>query len=262
MIPVALTMAGSDPSGGAGIQADLKTFHQQGVYGEAVITLLTVQNSRGVKSVRLVEPKYVLAQLNAVLKDIPPRAAKMGALGSAEMVCVLARAAGSFRFPLIVDPVMLSKNNFPFLKKEALPSLKKKLLPVAVLVTPNLLEAEALSGEKVNDLKSMERAARIILRSGAKSVLIKGGHLKGDAIDLFCDRRGVEIFRARRIRTTNTHGTGCTFSAVITAEMAQGRPLVEAIWTAKKFISRALEKSLNLGKGRGPVNHFVSIGRV
>jgi hydroxymethylpyrimidine/phosphomethylpyrimidine kinase len=256
VIPTALTIAGSDPSGGAGIQADLKTFHQHKVYGMAVITLLTAQNTRGVQAVYPMDPAQVVRQLEAVLSDIMPKAAKTGALGNERIIRAVARRAKRFRFPLVVDPVMVSKHGVSLLKKNAVRTFVKELLPHAALVTPNLCEAEALSGIKVRDLESMEKAARIISGLGPRAVLIKGGHLKGKATDLFYQNGRVHLFTASRIKTRHTHGTGCTYSAAITAGLAKGKSLLSAVVSAKKFITRAIRTSPGLGHGMGPVNHF------
>ena len=257
MIPTALTIAGSDPSGGAGIQADLKTFHQHKVYGMAVVTLLTVQNTRGVQAVYRMKPSQVIRQIEAVLPDIPPQAAKTGALGDAAIIRAVARCACHFHFPLVIDPVMISKHGAPLLEKKAIRVFIKELLPYAVLVTPNLCEAEVLSGVKVRDLESMEKAACRIAGFGPGAVLVKGGHLKGEAVDLFYQEGKIRLLTASRIKTRHTHGTGCTYSAAITAGLARGKSLFEAVTSAKKFITGAILTAPGLGKGMGPVNHFV-----
>lgn len=256
MIPTALTLAGSDPSGGAGIQADLKTFHQHKVYGMAVITLLTAQNTRGVQAVYVMKPAQVIRQLEAVLEDIPPQAAKTGALGDEKILRAVARIAGKFRFPLVVDPVMVSKHGAPLLCPSAVRVFVEELLPCAALVTPNLYEAQVLSGIKVRDLESMEKAARIIAGFGPRAVLVKGGHLHGEATDLFYQAGRVRLLKASRVRTKHTHGTGCTYSAAITAGLAKGQNLFPAIAAAKKFMTQAIRTSPGLGHGVGPVNHF------
>ena len=256
MIPIALSIAGSDPSGGAGIQADLKTFHQRKVYGMAVITLLTAQNTRGVQAVYVMKPAQVIRQLEAVLTDLLPQAAKTGALGDEKVLRAVAGAVKRFRFPLVLDPVMVSKHGVLLLKRSAVRVFIKELLPCAALVTPNLYEAEVLSGIKVRDPESMEKAARIIAGFGPQAVLVKGGHLQGKAMDLLWRKGRIHIFKALRIRTRHTHGTGCTYSAAITAELAKGKDLFSAITIAKKFITRAIRTSPGLGKGMGPVNHF------
>ena len=250
MPPVAMTIAGSDPSGGAGIQADLKTFHQFGAYGEAVITLITVQNSLRVSRVEPLPVDLVMEQLEAVLEDIPPGAAKTGALGTAELVCAIARVAPRFSFPLVVDPVMISKHGHPLLPEPAVAVLRDRLLPHAALVTPNLPEAEALTGTQ-----DPEGAARRLCEMGARAVLIKGGHRSGDADDLFFDGSHCHVFPAPRVDTRHTHGTGCTYSAAITAGLAQGDSLMEAIERAKRFIAEAIRTAPGLGGGSGPVNH-------
>lgn len=256
MIPVALTIAGSDPSGGAGIQGDLKTFHQHGVYGMAAITLLTVQNTRGVRNVYVMKPAQVARQIEAAVEDIPPGAVKTGALGNERVIRAVARAAVQFKCPLVVDPVMVSKHGAPLLRKNAVRVFIQKLLPHAALVTPNLCEAGVLSGIRVRDIESMERAARIIAGSGAGAVLVKGGHLKGEALDLFYQAGRFRVLRASRVRTRHTHGTGCTYSAAITAELARGEDLWTAVTKAKRFITRAIRTAPGLGCGTGPVNHF------
>ena len=259
MPPVALTIAGSDPSGGAGLQADLKTFHQFGVYGEAVVTLITVQNTVRVSRVEVMPPDLVIEQLEAVLEDIPPAAAKTGALGSAEVVEAVARAAEFFRFPLVVDPVMVSKHGLPLLPDSAARAVRQYLLPRAALVTPNLPEAEALAGIPIHNIEDMRAAAGRIRDMGARAVLIKGGHLETDATDLLWDGAGWREFPAPRIPTRHTHGTGCTYSAAITASLAQGLPLVDAVARAKLFIHAAIQTNPGLGQGSGPVNHHAEV---
>lgn len=256
MLPVALTIAGSDPSGGAGIQADLKTFHRFGVYGEAVITLLTVQNSQRVERVEYVGVELVLAQLRAVLEDIPPQAAKIGALGTAELVLALAGEAAEFSFPLVIDPVMISKHGTPLLQQDARDAMREKLIPRAFLFTPNLHEAEALTGLRVSSLDEMRVAARRLRELGASAVLVKGGHLPGRPVDLLLAGGSELEIPGERVDTPHTHGTGCTYSAAITAELAKGSGVVEAVQCAKAFISRAILSNPGLGHGSGPVNHF------
>jgi hydroxymethylpyrimidine/phosphomethylpyrimidine kinase len=254
-VRVALTIAGSDPSGGAGIQADLKTFHQFGVYGEAVITLLTVQNTRRVDRVEFVPCELVLEQLNAVLEDIPPDAAKSGALGSAEMVRALARAAAAFRFPLVVDPILMSKHGQPLAAGESVDAIRDELLQRAALVTPNVPEAEALSGISIRGPEELRRAAERIREQGARAVLIKGGHREGPATDVLLDGAGWREFPAPRLEARHTHGTGCTYSAAITAGLATGFELADAIARAKRFIHEAIRTAPGLGHGCGPLNH-------
>ncbi len=254
MISVSLTIAGSDPSGGAGIQADLKTFHQYGTYGMSVITLLTVQNTKEVELVEVQSPDFVLRQLKAVLSDISPNAAKTGALGNSEVVDAISMRADKFEFPLVVDPVMISKHGSPLLDNEAVSVLRKQLLPYAYLVTPNVPEAQVLSERVVTDYASMEKAAISISKLGPKNVLIKGGHLEGESGDLlYADKQSYRL-PAQRIDTPHTHGTGCVFSAAITALLAQNQNLLSAARIAKEYISEAIRTAPGLGHGQGPVN--------
>lgn len=259
MHPVALTIAGSDPSGGAGIQADLKTFHQFGVYGEAVITLLTVQNTCAVRKVECVRPELVIQQLEAVLEDVPPGAAKTGALGNAEIIGAVAEAAGRFEFPLVVDPVMLSKHGTPLLPPDAVTVLVSTLLPRAALVTPNLDEARALTGIEIRTRADMREAGRRLCGMGAGAALVKGGHLAGEAVDVLVMPGASYEFPSARVDTRHTHGTGCTYSAAIAAELARGAGLEAAVASAKSFISEAIRTNPGLGKGSGPVNHFAPV---
>jgi hydroxymethylpyrimidine/phosphomethylpyrimidine kinase len=251
MIPIALTIAGSDPSGGAGIQADLKTFHQLHVYGTAAITLITVQNTTRVSRVEMLDPALVAGQIDAVLEDLPPQAAKTGALGTAAIIEAVAGC--SIQCPLVVDPVMISKHGAPLMDSTARDALRRLLMPKAALVTPNLHEAAELAGMPVEDLDQMKEAA---IRIG-RSVLIKGGHLDGDAVDLLYHDGVFTEMRADRIDTRHTHGTGCTYSAAITAFLARGFQMVEAVTHAKRFIDEAIRTNPGLGAGSGPVNHWV-----
>ena len=256
MIPVALTIAGSDPSGGAGLQADLKTFHRFGVYGEAIPTLITVQNSLRLTRVEHLAADLVEAQIQAVLEDMPPNAAKTGALGSRSVVEAVASRARGFSFPLVVDPV-LSGTLGGLLGEGAFDALIAHLLPRAFLLTPNLREASAITGLAVQDRDSMLAAGKKILALGAKNVLVKGGHLAGNALDLLVTGAGaIHEFNTERIETPHTHGSGCTYSAAITAELAKGVPLADAILSAKRFVTEAIASNPGLGSGHGPLNHF------
>ncbi len=254
----ALTIAGSDSSGGAGIQADLKTFHQFGVYGASALTLITAQNTLGVRALHLLPPELVATQIAAVAEDLDVHAAKTGALGSAELIEVVANMVAQHRIPnLVVDPVMISKHGDRLLAEEAVEALKGLLFPRATLVTPNMHEAGALLGEPVQTEEKMRDAARALCDNGAAAVLVKGGHLSGhEAVDLLYD--GAEFIRlsAPRIDTTHTHGTGCTYAAAITALLARGETLVEAARRAKDFMTRAIRSAPGLGHGYGPVNHW------
>ena len=262
MISVALTIAGSDPSGGAGIQADLKTFHQFGVYGEAAITLLTVQNTTGVSRVECMPAQLVIDQVRAVLEDIPPRAAKTGALGNAEIVEALAEMAAGFEFPLVVDPVMISKHGASLISPDAREAIRARLLPRAFLVTPNLEEAAALTGIEVNDVGSMREAAARLCDAGARAALVKGGHLDGSATDVLFAQGEYHEFTAPRLKTRHTHGTGCTYSAAIVAELARGTELKLAVARAKAFVTEAIRTAPGLGQGTGPLNHHAKPGTV
>jgi hydroxymethylpyrimidine/phosphomethylpyrimidine kinase len=256
MIPIALTIAGSDPSGGAGIQADLKTFHQLHVYGTAAITLITVQNTTRVSRVEMLDPALVSGQIDAVLEDLPPQAAKTGALGTAAIIEAV--AACSIECPVVVDPIMISKHGAPLMDSDARDALRRLLLPKAALITPNLHEAAELAGMPVEDLDQMKEAA---IRIG-RSVLIKGGHLAdlhvdADAVDLLYHNGVFTELRAARIDTRHTHGTGCTYSAAITAWLAHGFQMVEAVTRAKRFVDEAIRTNPGIGAGSGPVNHWV-----
>jgi len=259
MKPVALTIAGSDPSGGAGLQADLKTFHQFGVYGEAVVTLLTVQNTRRVDRVECLAPELILEQLRAVLEDIPPQAAKTGALGNRAIVEAVAAAAAEFQFSLVVDPVMISKHGAALISADA---PVHQLIRHATLVTPNLAEAAALSGVEIRDLAGMKEAALRLRDRGARAVLVKGGHLEGAATDLLLDGDQFHELHAPRIDTPHTHGTGCTYSAAITACLALGMPLLDAVQRSKAYIHAAIATAPGLGHGSGPVNHHAGSGTI
>ena len=264
MTAVALTIAGSDPSGGAGIQADLKTFHQFGAYGEAVITLVTVQNTQRVSRVEIMPADLVAEQMRAVLEDIPPKAAKTGALGSEEIVEVVAELAQSFSFPLVVDPVMISKQGARLMSHKAEEALKKKLLPYAALVTPNIPEAEVLAGMKIRTEEEMSAAGDRILEFGCKAVLVKGGHLPGEPVDVLrwpgahTADNGGSRYSGSRVSTRHTHGTGCTYSAAITAALALGNTLPEAILCSRRYVQNAIETAPRLGNGHGPINHFAA----
>ncbi len=260
MTPVALTIAGSDPSGGAGLQADLKTFQQHGVYGMSVVTLLTVQNTRAVSAVQVLDPAFVRAQLDAVLADIPPAAAKTGALGSGAVIEVVAERAANFTFPLVVDPVMVSKHGHALLDPAAADVLRRRLLPRAFLVTPNMPEAAALAEMEVADVPAMETAARRIALCGARHVLVKGGRLPGQAVDVLFSDGELHRCAAPRTDTPHVHGTGCVFAAAVTARLARGVPLTAAVQGAKVFVAAAIRTAPGLGGGCGPVNLFAPAG--
>lgn len=252
-----MTIAGSDPSGGAGLQADLKTFQQHAVYGASVVTLLTVQNTVGVDDVQVLEPAFVRAQLGAVLSDIPPHAAKVGALGNASVVNEVAHAAASFSFPLVVDPVMISKHGAPLLQEDGVRAMHH-LVRHCALVTPNVPEAEVLIGQPVRTLADASGAAKALADKFETAVLLKGGHLSGDeAIDILVCDGSVTEHAAPRIPTTQTHGTGCTYSAAITARLAEGHGLIESVKLAKTWLTEAIRRAPGLGAGVGPLDHTV-----
>jgi hydroxymethylpyrimidine/phosphomethylpyrimidine kinase len=257
-VRIALTIAGSDSGGGAGVQADLKVFTRFGVYGASALTLITAQNTLGVQELYLLPPALVYAQIQSVAEDLPPHAAKTGALGSGEIVEAVAEAVRRFGLgPLVVDPVMVAKGGDPLLAPEAVAALREKLFPLAALITPNRLEAEALLGAPIRTLEEAREAAKALLALGPKAVLLKGGHLEGEeAVDLLATPEGLQAFQAPRVPTRNTHGTGCTLSAAITAHLALGRPLAEAVAEAKAYLTRALLSAPPLGRGHGPLNHL------
>jgi len=256
MLTKALTIAGSDSGGGAGIQADLKTFTAFGVYGSSVITALTAQNTIGVAAVHSVPPEFVRAQLVAVLSDIGADAAKTGMLCSAATICEVARAVRDFGIDkLVVDPVMLAQSGATLIEAEAIAALNAELVPLALVLTPNVPEAERLTETRIATASDQRIAARALVERGARAVLVKGGHLEGDdAVDVFYDGRIFHELRAARIETRHTHGTGCQLSAAITAQLARGRPLAEAVARAKRFISVAIAGGLDVGQGAGPAN--------
>ncbi|HLK51655.1 MAG TPA: bifunctional hydroxymethylpyrimidine kinase/phosphomethylpyrimidine kinase [Bryobacteraceae bacterium] len=255
MSSVALTIAGSDPSGGAGIQADLKTFHQFGVYGEAVVTLLTVQNTVRTDRVEVMPPELVFEQIRAVLDDIPPAALKTGSLGSAEVVHAVARALEGYLAPLVIDPVLINKHGVALASESAWTALESELLPHAALLTPNVPEAEALTGIRIQTPEDMRKAALRLREMGARDVLIKGGHLAGPPTDVLLVADSWHEFRAPRLETRHTHGTGCAYSAAITACLARGMRLRDAVARAKQYINEAIRTAPGLGHGSGPVNH-------
>ncbi len=256
---IALTIAGSDSGGGAGIQADLKTFHQFGVFGTSVIVALTAQNTRGVRAVETVSEAMVSAQLDALAEDLPPAALKTGMLAEASLVRLVGKAIRDHGWaPLVVDPVMVSTSGDRLLTPEAEDVVRESLLPLAALVTPNLDEAAILTGRAVHDEASMLEAGETLLRFGAGAALVKGGHLAGDEItDLLVTPSGSQAYRRPRIETGSTHGTGCTLSAAITAGLALGRGLDQAVEDALDFVHRAIAAAPGLGAGHGPLNHTV-----
>lgn len=262
MIPV-LTVAGSDSSGGAGIQADLKTFGALGTYGMSCICALTAQNTKGVTMVVNTPVDMVRAQLEAVFDDIPPKAVKTGMLSSAPIVEVVADFFFSHKVPLVVDPVMVATSGAVLLEKEAIQSYKEKLIPLSTLITPNIPEAEVLSGLSIQNEEDMKKAALALMDLGPRAVLVKGGHSVEDARDILYDGKEFHVFSGKRISTKNTHGTGCTLSSAIAAGLAKGLSLEGAVGEAKKYMEGAIAKAAvdSVGHGHGPVHHFWFYGK-
>jgi hydroxymethylpyrimidine kinase/phosphomethylpyrimidine kinase len=260
-IKKALTIAGSDSGGGAGIQADLKTFSALGVYGMTVITAVTAQNTVRVDGVEGIPARFVGLQFESVLTDLGVDGAKTGMLFNSAIVFTVAEKLRENRIPyLVVDPVMVAKGGSSLLEKEAVHAVKNNLIPLATLVTPNIPEAELLAGMSIESIPAMEDAAYRIADLGCEAVLLKGGHLPGDALDILVFEGHCHRFSSPRIDTPNTHGTGCTYSAAILSFLIQGIPLVRSVLLAKQYVTAAIEKAFPLGKGHGPLNHFVSPG--
>ena len=256
-VPVAMSIAGSDSGGGAGVQADMKTFSALGVYGASTLTAITAQNTVAVTAVHELPVELIAAQIDAVVTDIGVDAVKTGMLSSSAIVETVARELERHGIEnLVVDPVMVAKSGDPLLRDEAVESVRTRLLPLAALVTPNVPEAETLTGLKIESDDDVREAARRIVAMGARTVVVKGGHRDGPATDLFFD--GVEFteFTSERFDTVNTHGTGCTFASAAAAGLAQGKPLLEAVALAKEYVTEAIRNSYPLGRGHGPVHHF------
>lgn len=252
----AVTIAGSDCSGGAGIQADLKTMTMNGVYAMSAVTALTAQNTTGVQGIYEVSPAFLEMQIDSIFTDIPPDAVKIGMVSSEELIAVIAERLKKYHAKnIVVDPVMVATSGSVLLKTEAVVALQEKLLPMAVVVTPNIPEGEILSGMKIGTEKDMETAAKKIGDDFGCAVLMKGGHSVNDANDLLYAEGKYRWFMGKRIQNENTHGTGCTLSSAIAANLAKGYPLEEAIGKAKEYISGALAAMLDLGNGSGPMQH-------
>ena len=255
-LPVALTIAGTDPSGGAGIMADLKSFQARDVYGMAVVTSLVAQNTRGVQLIEHVSPQMLKAQLESVFSDIPPQAVKTGMLATTEIMEIIQPYLKKLDCPYVLDPVMVATSGDTLIDTSARDYLKTNLLPLATIITPNLPEAEEIVGFSIHDPEDMQRAGRLILKEfGPQSVVIKGGHLEGGAKDFLFTKEDQFVWESPRIQTCHTHGTGCTFAAVITAELAKGKTLYQSVDKAKAFITKAIQDAPQLGHGSGPVNH-------
>lgn len=259
-IPRALTIAGSDSGGGAGIQADLKTFAALGVYGTSVITAVTAQNTIEVAAIAEVPEEVVIAQIDTVLEDIGADAVKVGMLSSTPIIQNTADRLEAWGIPhLVVDPVMVSKSGAPLLQHDAVASLKKDLLPFATIVTPNIPEAEVLAGRQIASPAHAQEAAKAISALGPQTVIIKGGHLDGPPVDLVFHEGHFTPLESERIDTRNTHGTGCTYSAAIAAFLAQGIPTMEAIRLAKLFVENAMRHAQPIGEGHGPLHHHAPL---
>lgn len=257
---VALTIAGSDSGGGAGIQADLKTFHQFGVFGTSAITAITAQNTVGVAGWNPVSPELLRAQIDAVVEDLAPSAVKSGMLGTSELIHVVAASLREHDLgPYVLDPVMVATSGDTLLREDGIAAIRDELIPLAALVTPNTDEASALTGRPIEDEESMRDAARHIVSLGANAALIKGGHFRGGdesmIVDVLYDGE-LTVFTHPRLETTSTHGTGCTLSAAITAQLATGVALREAVHRAIDYVHAAIATAPSLGAGHGPLNHF------
>ena len=252
-----LTIAGSDSSGGAGVQADLKTFSAIGTYGMSVITAITAQNTQGVFLVEDLSEEIIRKQIEVVFEDIEPAAVKIGMVSSPVIISSIVETLKRYNPKyLVVDPVMISKSGYYLLKAEAKKSLIEELIPMAYIITPNTLEAEEISGMNIETVDDMKEVGEKILELGPKYVLMKGGHLEGDAVDVLIGKDTFEIFKQERLDRKNTHGTGCTLSSAITSHLALGYDIKEAVRLSKEYITEAIRHSFDIGKGVGPVNHF------
>jgi hydroxymethylpyrimidine/phosphomethylpyrimidine kinase len=268
MLPIALTIGGSDPGGGAGIQADLKTFHQFGVYGTSAIVAVTAQNTMEVRAILPLPPDFVAQELAALADDLAPDAVKTGMLATSELVREVAAAIERYRWSrYVLDPVMVATSGARLLSDEAVREVRERLLPQAILVTPNLPEAAILTGRPVTTIAEMEAAGAELIAGGATAALVKGGHLDGgELVDVLVTRTGTMRFPHPRIATRSTHGTGCTLSAAITAGLAAGNEpddgrLREAVATGLDYVHQAIATAPGLGRGHGPLNHWASITR-
>ncbi|WP_085993534.1 bifunctional hydroxymethylpyrimidine kinase/phosphomethylpyrimidine kinase [Oceanobacillus senegalensis] len=256
-IPCSLTIAGTDPSGGAGIHADLKTFQELKSYGMSVITSVVAQNTTGVQAIHHVPIEIIEKQLKSVISDMPVHALKTGMIANIDMMEVIAWNIPKFQAPFVMDPVMVATSGDALIEEQARDFLKEKLLPLTTVITPNIPEAEFLTGQKIQSVDDMKQVAKAIVHElGANAALVKGGHLDGEAIDFLYDGSSLYHFSAKRIPTKNTHGTGCTYSAAITAFLSQGFSLYDAVEKAKHFVTAAIKQSFSIGAGNGPTNHW------
>ena len=255
-----LTIAGSDSCGGAGIQADLKTFSAHGVYGMSVITAITAQNTQGVLAVQDISVELIEKQIEAIFEDIRVDGLKIGMVSQIDTINAIGEELRYYKpSNIVLDPVMVSKSGYHLLQQSAKEALIKSLVPLATIVTPNIPEAEVLTGMRIGSIEEMEKAARMIFEMGPRNVLLKGGHLDDDATDILFDGTGISVLKSKRIDTRNTHGTGCTLSAAIASNLAKGYSVAEAVALAKEYITIAIENSLSIGKGVGPTNHFYTL---
>ena len=257
--PIAMTIAGTDSGGGAGVQADLKTFQELGAFGTSTVTAVTAQNTNGVHGVQAIDTEIIEKQLRAVIDDLQPTAAKTGMLFSAEIITTVANCLNDYNIQLVIDPVMIAKGGASLLQQEAIDALKTKLVPLATIITPNIPEAEVLANMSITTQEDIEMAAQKIIDMGAHTVIIKGGHAEDKEFSkdyILTKDKAPYILQTPRIDTPHTHGTGCTFSAAITAELAKGRSIDEAIETGKLFIQAAIQKGLGIGDEHGPTNHW------
>lgn len=255
-----LTIAGSDCSGGAGIQADLKTFSALATYGMSVVTSVVAENTSRVLSVHNVPVDIIKEQIDAVFEDIDVDGLKLGMLNDIDTMKAVAEKLNQYNPEnVVVDPVMVAKGGHVLMRPEAINTLKKEIIPLAFLLTPNIPEAELITERKINTLEDMKNAALKICNMGCENVLVKGGHLKGDAVDVLYNEGGFFTFTSKRINTKNTHGTGCTLSSAIAAFIAKGYTVKDAVENAKIYVTRAIEHSLPIGKGNGPLNHFYNL---
>ncbi|MGM8364964.1 bifunctional hydroxymethylpyrimidine kinase/phosphomethylpyrimidine kinase [Virgibacillus sp. W0181] len=260
-VPCALTIAGTDPTGGAGIQADLKTFQELKSYGMSVITSVVAQNTTGVQDVHHLPLSMIEQQLNSVWKDIPVHAFKTGMIANIDMMKIVKRKITQVAAPYVMDPVMVTTSGDPLIAMDARLYLRDQLLPLTTIVTPNIPEAEAITEHSIQTEDEMQAAAITIVKHfGAGAALVKGGHLDGDAVDILFDGKQIKRYVANRIDTNNTHGTGCTLSAAITAYLSHGFTLHEAVQKAKRYVTAAIEQSFAIGHGSGPTNHWATRG--
>jgi len=256
-----LIIAGSDSSGGAGIQADIKTVTALGGYAMTAVTAITAQNTTGVDSVTLIKPKEIQKQILFTVKDIKPDAIKIGMLHSSEVIISVIKTLNKIRTKkIILDPVMVAKGGFKLINEKAIATLKKKLIKKVFLITPNIPEAEILTNYKIKTIKDMIFASKILLKLGAKNVLLKGGHMNSKVMqDILINKKGLKIFKNKKIKTKNTHGTGCTLSSAITTFFACGKTLNKSCELGIKYVNHSIRSNLNYGKGYGPINHLNSI---